>query len=168
MFVILGEQLYGKVDQVPGLLHVATKFGHINFIPVVPMKSFIVLEGTKKGREFAGVGIQLRWKSVLFAWIRSGCVISGAGTALVAVILAGVILFDRRWEFLVVCVATAVAASMFWFLVWLSYRVSRAGPTRALDLARQVNVPPEVVARFFAKRLGAAELESLEQLKRTG
>ena len=69
MFFVFGSRLMGKVDEVPGLFHVATKFGHINFLPLIPMQSYVVLG--KNGRSFRGVPIPMSGKSVLAAWGRS-------------------------------------------------------------------------------------------------
>src|SRR3954468_18440031 len=69
MFFVFGSRLMGKVDEVPGLFHVATKFGHINFLPLIPMKSYVVLG--KNGSSFHGVPIPMSGKSVLAAWGRS-------------------------------------------------------------------------------------------------
>jgi hypothetical protein len=39
MIIVWGSRLYGKVDAVPGLFHVATRFGHIWYLPLIPMGS---------------------------------------------------------------------------------------------------------------------------------
>src|SRR3954466_4220447 len=66
--IIFGSRLTGKVDEVPGLFHVATRFGHVYYLPLFPLQSYIVLG--RDGRRFRGVPIPLNTKSVLLAWAR--------------------------------------------------------------------------------------------------
>ncbi|QRN93605.1 hypothetical protein JRI60_31070 [Archangium violaceum] len=40
---VRGTWLFGKVDVVPELGHVATKFFHINLVPLVPIESYFVV-----------------------------------------------------------------------------------------------------------------------------
>jgi len=84
MIIIWGSRLYGKTDEVPGLLHVATKFGHLWYLPLIPMGSFVVFDAVKEG--WQGVPIGLSFKSMLLGWLRVGTVV--AGTILMLVALA--------------------------------------------------------------------------------
>jgi hypothetical protein len=65
---VYGSRLLGKVDVVPGMFFVATKCGHINFVPLIPMQSYIVLG--QSGNKFNGIKIPLSWKSFGMAWLR--------------------------------------------------------------------------------------------------
>src|SRR5260370_41180189 len=56
----------------------------------------------------------------------------------------------------------AVSSVALFLLFWGSYRVTRASPTRALQMARDVGVPPETVASHFADKLKQADLEALK------
>jgi hypothetical protein len=67
MFFIFGHRLFGKVDQVPGVLHVATQFYHVNYLPLYPVKSYIIRE-----EDGLGVPIPLNYRSMLMAWARFG------------------------------------------------------------------------------------------------
>jgi hypothetical protein len=62
MFIV-GARLYGKVDALPGLFFVKTRFLHVYWIPVVPRESYLLLD-PKHSSEGHGVRIPLRWKSV--------------------------------------------------------------------------------------------------------
>lgn len=84
MMVIYGSRLFGKTDQVPGMFHVATKFGHINYIPLIPLESYIVLGQDENN--FRGAKISLHWKSVLLAWFRAACYVAAIILPIVAVI----------------------------------------------------------------------------------
>lgn len=66
---VWGEKLFGHTDGVPGLFEVATKCWHFNYLPVVPLKSYIVL--TFDRRQFRGIEIPLNQRSITLAWIRT-------------------------------------------------------------------------------------------------
>lgn len=66
--IIFGTRLFGKVDKVPGLFHVATKFAHVNFLPLIPLEGWLVLE--QDGSQWRGLQIPISMKSVAVAWIR--------------------------------------------------------------------------------------------------
>jgi hypothetical protein len=74
MIIIYGSKLYGKVDVVPGLFHVETKFGHLWYIPLIPLESFVVLG--KSGDGFNGIKIPMSFKSILYAWLRAGTLVA--------------------------------------------------------------------------------------------
>src|SRR4051794_37245825 len=69
-FIITGTHLFGAVDRVPGLGHVATQFAHVNYLPLLPLGTFIVLEGSEQGDAFRGKRVRLSWKSVLVGYYR--------------------------------------------------------------------------------------------------
>src|SRR5262249_17385267 len=69
--IIFGEQRYGKVDQVPGLFYVVTRFLHVQFVPLVPLGSYLILNGKFAGGNEAEIKIGLSGKSILFAWFRA-------------------------------------------------------------------------------------------------
>jgi hypothetical protein len=85
VIIIFGEKSYGKVDRVPGVCYVVTVFAHLNFLPLVPVRSFIVLEGTESGGEFRGKQIATNLKSAAAgyarAWLGLGTVVAGAVAA---------------------------------------------------------------------------------------
>jgi hypothetical protein len=76
--IVYGMRLYGYSDAIPGVGHVATQFVHIWFTPLVPLKSFFVLEG--EGNR--GVPIPMRGKSVLSAWLRTALFFGGLACAI--------------------------------------------------------------------------------------
>ncbi|MBI4852344.1 MAG: hypothetical protein HY819_11155 [Acidobacteria bacterium] len=79
MIIVWGERLYGKVNQVDNQIHVATRFFHIQFIPLIPLQSFIVINGTESDGQFQGLAIAMSLKSVLAAYLRTllviGCIV---------------------------------------------------------------------------------------------
>src|SRR5215207_6184396 len=86
--IIFGTRLYGKVDHVPGLFYVATKFFHVQFVPLVPAGSFLIIDdGSERG-----VAIGVSGKSILVAWLRAALVVGG----IVAVVLGVMALSEGR------------------------------------------------------------------------
>ena len=69
MIIVWGSGLYGDVDAVPGIGNVATKFGHIYYLPLIPTGSHFVFETTADG--WRGVPITMSFKSILTAWLRT-------------------------------------------------------------------------------------------------
>jgi hypothetical protein len=138
----VGTSLYGRVDQVRGLFYAATSFFHIAYFPLLPLRTYLIMDGTQEGDAFRGSPIQLSWKSIFFAYLRLG-LIGLAGFALVTFILVS----QTQPAYYVVSIV--VPACIGWFY-WYSYRLSRAGEVRALNLALQVGIDPNYLARFFA------------------
>jgi len=68
--IVFGEEVIGKIDQVPGVCYVATKFFHIQHLPLYPIESYVVVEGTDTGKSFRGVEIPLEPRSVLMGYLR--------------------------------------------------------------------------------------------------
>jgi hypothetical protein len=163
MIIFHGTRYYGKVDHVPGLFHVATLFFHVQFIPLIPLGSYLVLEGRKQNGGLPA--IEMRWsaRSVLLAWIRVAII--GAGlTSLVLLMISFLEWSEGKnvpRERLAAGLVLGAGSSL---LLWVSYRLTRAKATRALRLAAETGIPPEVVAQFFASRLTDEELEQLTQL----
>jgi len=114
---VYGERLFGRVHRTPGLFYVATMFWHINFVPLVPVRSYVVLEGSEKDEGFQGARIPLSFKSVLAGYLRgwlgaaaifTGCVGAFAATSFyVGVQGAGV---------LAVFAVAAAMFGVFWFI----------------------------------------------------
>ena len=71
MILIWGQSNYGKVDVVPRLCYVTTRFFHLYYVPLIPLGSYVVLEGTENGNGFRGVPTSLSWRSVLAGWVRA-------------------------------------------------------------------------------------------------
>ena len=74
--IVYGTRLYGYCDEIEGVGHVATKFAHIWFLPLIPLSGFFVFDGD----DDRGVEIPMRGKSVLSAWLRSGFIFGGIGS----------------------------------------------------------------------------------------
>lgn len=65
------------MDKVPGVCFVGTSFFYIFFIPIIPLRSYIVREGDDDWLAgFKGVPIGFNVKSILFAWIRAAAIVT--------------------------------------------------------------------------------------------
>src|SRR5262249_4173471 len=83
MIFIWGDKLLGTIYQVPGVCHVATVFFHIFFFPLIPRRTYIVVDGASAEIEeainrgtirhsvygFWGMRISMSPWSVLFGYI---------------------------------------------------------------------------------------------------
>jgi hypothetical protein len=92
MIIYYGTRLFGKVDQIDGTdIHVATKFFHIWFIPLIPLGSTLVLSKTDDG--WRGLPHPFSFKSLLVTWGRLAClpgVAIGIGACVDDEVLIGV------------------------------------------------------------------------------
>jgi hypothetical protein len=134
MLIIWGQRLCGKVDEVPGLFHVRTRFFHVYYIPLIPLATFIILAGSETGNGFKGKQISMSFKSVLFGWLRGGCVVGAIVGTIVAIVNACQLGGPDSEDALVGLVAAGVLALGCVFGYWLSTRLQRAGHDRALQL----------------------------------
>jgi len=140
MIWIFGTRHCGKVDHLPGLFYVTSSFFHIQFVPLIPTGSVLLLDdGSERG-----VQVGMSGKSVLFAYLRAACILGGIG-----LIIAGVLFFSNQ-EILpaIVLIAMGVAGVVFFFA---TFKLARPSPDRALHLAEQIGIPPELVAQYFVQ-----------------
>lgn len=77
--IIAGTRTMGKVDDVPGVGHVATQFFHVWFFPLVPLRSLVVEDGAERA-----VSIPMSWKSVAVGYFRGWALMGGIAFLLLA------------------------------------------------------------------------------------
>ncbi len=115
--VVYGERLCGQVDRVPGLCYASTLFFHVQYIPLFPLRGYVVREGSENGEPFQGVRIPLSLKSVLAGYLRgwlaaaaifTGGVAAAATTSFYVGGATGGILF--------ILAAVAALVALLWFL----------------------------------------------------
>jgi hypothetical protein len=145
MIVFFGTSMYGKVDHVRGLFYVGTNFFYLQFVPLFPVSSILILDN---GRN-QGVNIGLNGKSIMFAYLRLALFIGGVAAAIAGLVET----FDAlerggSWAGPIGFLATAVA---LFAAIYPTYRLSRPSPHRALWLAEQAGISMEVLAAHFAK-----------------
>jgi hypothetical protein len=159
--MIFGNRLYGKVDQVPGLFHVATQFFHLNYVPLIPTGSYLVLEQSwAAGSPWMAVGWSV--KSIVFAWGRAGLIVGAIYAGCKSIPLALMDL-SKNGDWLTPALLLALVSALF-YLFYVSYRFAHAGPARALWLAEQAGISMEALADYYAAanvKLPSAEAEDV-------
>jgi len=70
MGAAVGTALYGLMDRVPGLCYVATKFAHLSFLPLLPLETYLVREGSEAEERFRGKRLRVSFKSILLGYYR--------------------------------------------------------------------------------------------------
>ncbi len=72
MVIYYGTKLFGKVDRVPGIGFVATRFFHVQGFPLFPLGSYAVHDGSDgTPGAFLEIPLGLRLKSVLAGYLRA-------------------------------------------------------------------------------------------------
>lgn len=136
MVIIWGSGLYGKVDEVPQLCHVATRFGHLYYIPLIPLGTYAVFE--KNGDDFSGAALPLSFKSILVAWLRAGLIVGA-----VAAGIFGFINFAERHQVdgIAGVLLAAIAMGLFIGSYYWSV-ITRANYSRAVQIAERCGINP--------------------------
>ena len=138
MVIVWGSVNAGKVDEVPGgMFHVVTRFGHVYYVPMIPLGSFIVLEKMSDG-SFNGAPIPLSFKSILAGWIRGGSIVAMIGAVVGTVIMT----LDKTAPPLgwVLPVLIGVVAAVALFLSYKLKIFTEASYERARELATYVGM----------------------------
>jgi hypothetical protein len=151
MFMV-GDYYYGKVDHVPGLFYVKTRFLHIWWFPFVPRESWLFMDEAPVWGGRRGVRIAFRWKSVWVAWIRA-CSLYGCFWLLLT---GGILLTRDRIE------APMVAAGTLWGLAvvlaianQLTHYLTSDELERAKQLGEMLEMKPdEIENRLDSSRRG--------------
>src|ERR1700761_815854 len=68
MIVFHGRRLYGRVDRADGS-SIATLFFYIQFLPLIPLSSHLVL--AEQGKQTRAIPIPMQWRSVLAGYVRA-------------------------------------------------------------------------------------------------
>ncbi len=138
MFVV-GMGHYGKVDQVPGRYYVVSRFFHVLGVPVVPLGAYLVYDvAAPAGCVPMSPGPQLPFsgKSVIFAWVRALLVLLFVlGGTIAGFVSQEPELWPLASKPFVNMALLLGAPATCSGLLWASYRLSRAGPERAQQLA---------------------------------
>jgi hypothetical protein len=170
MIYIVGSRLYGKCDEVKGVFHVATRFGHFDYIPLIPMGSWLVFE--KTGNGWRGVRIPLSFKSIFIAWAR--CI------AILAVVIGAIVTFTGYEEFhrgratadaaLGIIVPGTITALSLAFLILSPYLtgIGRASARRAEQLGRLAGLSDQALDALRRKNFDLAPASAFEVLPPTG
>ena len=145
MFFVFGKRLMGKCDAVPGLFHVSTQFFHINYVPLIPLQTYIVL--STDGKTFRGVPVGFSPKPLAFAWGRMITLIAAVGLSGFAIAQCA----DARAgtpDKLIAVIGAVLAVMSFVFLMW--HRVcTKASFNRACQLGQQLGLNEAGFAQLY-------------------
>ncbi len=83
MVIISGTRMAGKVDALPRVGYVSTRFFHLYWVPLIPLQSFLVFR--EDDDDINGVPLPLQWKSILVGWLRGASWFTLATAPLLAV-----------------------------------------------------------------------------------
>ncbi len=154
---VCGERFYGQCDEVPGTLHVLTRFFHLWWFPLIPRESWLILIDRHGCRSAGHVRLRLQPRSIALTWLRAllwvavavlGC--AGVGGLLL------VVLERRTLTEPLVLIALAVGAFL---LLRLTQWGCRAAPVRRLALLQLAGFP-EGDAQWIADSADRGELDS--------
>jgi len=166
MVIISGVRFAGKVDAVPRVGHVATRFFHLYWIPLIPVGTFLVTE--EKDDDFKGFPLPLNGKSIFIGWLRT---IGWVGLA-AAVIAAFMAIGEKQYGWAGAAAAAGVIAAGMLLALYRLTIFTRASYERALELGRQVGLPPEqllmIEVAYGRMNADQAERELLKQLEVAG
>jgi hypothetical protein len=138
---VFGTRLFGQADRVAGLFCVRTKFFHVNFLPLIPLASYLILE-EKGGSGNRGIELKkLRWNSVLLAWLRTPLWIACAVGSVIGLVTG--LGIEHDWHAAAPALGLAAVTGAAFYA---TYRFSAASFERASELARMVGLPAEFTA----------------------
>ncbi len=168
--VVFGLRTFGDCSEVPDHFHVATKFFHVWFIPLIPVGSFLVLE-EEDDDSFRGMSVGLDFRSTLMAWFRTFWVLLALGSlgmGITALINGPPVLVDAQTlaDLLPAAVAGvafkavyygAYAAAALGFVLgvgvyFLTHVFNEASEARARALCEKTGYPIELIDLYFANR----------------
>lgn len=155
MIVIWGSYFCGKCDEVPRLCHVETHFGHLYYIPLLPIGSYAVFGPTDEQKIPLGFSL----KSVLVGWLRAACVLG-------AILGGGVLflnVFNPKHLPLAILGALFAAGCIGMFIVTKKLKIfTRASYERAIQIARMTGVTPEnlLIIEVAYGRLNAEQADN--------
>ena len=135
--IVWGSRFYGKVDAVPGLFYIVTRFGHLWFIPLIPMGTYLILD--EEGEE-RGLEISFSFKSMLLGWLRGACVMA----TLFLFIIAFVANTDGDTMYSIILAVLTIFPIGLFTLTKMPF-VQQADYDRARQLAIEAGFEPEAI-----------------------
>lgn len=133
MIIVWGTKLYGRVDQVEKEMHIATQFFHVQFIPLIPLRSFIVSNYTDSQGEFERIPIAMSLKSVFAAYLRTGLIIGSLYFLFNAI--------SNLHSNQSLATLQLMSGSFLALSIWISYQLMRANEKRAKELLQERRNP---------------------------
>ena len=148
MMIIVGQKLCGCVDHVPGKCYVKTRFLHFYYVPVFPLSSWAIVQGTEKNSAFRGQQIPLSFKSVMLGWLHTGLVIFGTFSLCTGAFMLTNQHQNPNNEFDGVFSAVVGGVCL---MIWMLFSIwpFLASEERAKQLTSQLQIPYETSAESF-------------------
>jgi hypothetical protein len=85
----LRTRAYGATEHIPGLFYVTTVFVHVFFLPVIPLRSYLVNEHTREALPLRALGLpSIHGKSMLLGFLRGWLSVATIASALLATFIA--------------------------------------------------------------------------------
>jgi hypothetical protein len=135
MIIVWGEKLYGRVSQVDDQIHVATRFFYIQYIPLIPLQSFIVINHTEANGEFQGLAIPMSIKSVFATYLRTSLLIG----SLVFLFRAFMMLTgEEQASTDLLGLLNLTVGGLLALSVWVSYQLMRANEQESKKLFQEL------------------------------
>jgi hypothetical protein len=129
--------------RVANLFCVQTEFFHVYYLPLVPLRTYLVIANANNGSDVQRVPLSMCGKSVLIAWARTAVVL-----ALLVSTIAGIICFFEQPFSKTALLWTAVFfGSMVAY--WLSCRFTVASYERAVELGERLGIARSVIAEMY-------------------
>ena len=142
MMLIFGQTVCGRVDYVPGTCYVATRFFHLYYVPLIPLSSWVIKQGTENSTGFQGQQIRLNGKSVLCGWLQAFLVVFGLFTSIRgAFMLAGHLQMPNNATDGAFKLTLGLMCLAAWVL--FTFRPFRAGQERADELRAHLGIKTE-------------------------
>jgi hypothetical protein len=135
------------VDRIPKVGYVATHFLHFHLIPLIPMRSYLVLEPYRADHRF-GWPIPLSRKSVLMAWLRPAFLCAVGVSALATLIAVDDV--KGKWSDDLPSMLSAAALMASILLCAFSILSNRAGFARAVELGARFGIEPLDMEQILA------------------
>lgn len=129
--IIFGTRLYGRVDRLSNGWFVATRFGHLYWVPLVPAGSWLIT--AEQGRGWSGIQIPLSGRSIVMGYARAATVV-----AAIAALIFAIAKFDGRHEVPEEAIAVAVALAAIGAVVLSNIAWRKASEERELALIRLI------------------------------
>lgn len=143
-----GTVLYGKVHEVPDLFYVKTQFFHVNFLPLFPVKSFVIRAGTETEGNFSGRSVGWNLRSIVTAYGRA-CLFLAMAAGFAATILTAMLCGEGHdyWDYLGASLVCQVGAAGLLYGSFRWARWMRPNAARALEFARILGISLEELAQ---------------------
>lgn len=135
--LITGTLMAGKVDSIPRIGYVSTRFFHLYYMPLIPLASYLVF--SEDGDEINGVPIPHHPKSILVGWLRGASWLTLVAAPFIAVLALG------DGDTLIASTALGLWVLAALMLPTLHYwrAVREASYERAVQLASRAGLSPE-------------------------